>query len=178
MSNKYVIIVFSIIISTIIQVVAINVFAQKTDSIKTSLKIKDSRPNRPIFSSNISTDFEAFMIKVSAIKASTPLNKSVNSIKTISSLAHDSQKPLDNVKIFPNPVSNLINLSYTLNKEYVVTIKVLDVLGNEVLTLLSQKVSAGDQTNSFNLGSKINSGLYFVRVAAGSESVIKRISIL
>jgi len=177
MSKKYLLVVFSIIISTIIQVVAINVFAQKTDSTKASIKIRDNRPNRPIFSSAISTDFESFMIKVSAIKASTSLSKRV-SPKTLSSGVNDLQKPLDNVKVFPNPVSNQINLSYTLNKEYMVTIKVLDVLGNEVITLLSQKVGAGDQTNSFNLGSKINSGLYFVRVAAGSESVIKRISIL
>ena len=177
MSKKYVLVVFSIIISTIIQVVAMNVFAQKTDSTKAFIKIRDNRPNRPIFSSALSTDFESFMIKVSAIKASTSLSKS-NSPKTITSGVNDSQKPLDNVKVFPNPVANQINLSYTLNKEYVVTIKVLDVLGNEVMTLLSQKVPAGEQTNSFNLSSKINSGLYFVRVAAGSESVIKRISIL
>ncbi len=177
MSKKYLLAVFIILFSTIIQVVAINVFAQKSDSSKTSVKIRDNRPNRPVFSSALSTDFESFMIKVSAIKASTSLSKS-SGPKTLASGVIDSQKPIDNVKVFPNPVSNQINLSYTLNKEYVVTIKVLDVLGNEVVTLLSQKVAAGDQTNSFNLSSKITSGLYFVRVAAGSESVIKRISIL
>lgn len=177
MRKKYLSIVFSIIISAFIQVAAINTFAQKNDSTKTALKLKDNRPNRPIFLPAISTDFESFMIKVSAVKSSTSLTKT-SSPKTIPTGAIESQKPLDNVKVFPNPVSNQINLSYTLNKEYMVTIKILDVLGNEVTTLLSQKVGAGDQTNSFSLGSKINSGLYFVRVVAGSESVIKRISIL
>ena len=54
----------------------------------------------------------------------------------------------------------------------------MDVLGNEILTLLSEHISAGEQTNSFNIASKLSSGFYFVRIVAGSESVIKRISIL
>lgn len=177
MSKKYAIVVFGLFVTILFQIVAINSFAQKTDSTKTILKLKDNRPNRPVFTPHISNDFESFMIKVSAVKASTSLTKSTTS-KTLSSNNIDTQKPIDNVKIYPNPTANQINLSYTLSKEYLVTIKVLDVLGNEVLTLLSQKVGAGEQTNSFTLGSKISSGLYFVRLAAGSESVIKRISVL
>lgn len=88
-------------------------------------------------------------------------------------------KAIDLVRIYPNPVSTQLNVTYTLSKESLVTIKILDVLGNEVLTLLSQKASStGEQTNSFNVSSKLNSGLYFVKIVAGSETIIKRISVL
>lgn len=151
------------------------------DSTKT-VYLKDSRPNRPKFDMKIiNKDFESFMLKMSAVKTSPfSTNKSTtpSASKTNVSLDNQNQKPIDNVKIYPNPVSTQINLSYTLAKENMVTIKILDVLGNEVATLLSQKVSAGDQINTFNLTTKLNSGLYFVRIVTGTESIIKRISVL
>lgn len=151
------------------------------DTTKKVLYLKDNRPNRPQFHSSdiINKDFASFMMKISAVKASSSLTKSTSANTEKSSiLVADPQKSLDNVKIYPNPVSTQINLSYTLNKENTVTVKILDVLGNEVATLMSQKVGAGEQINSFNLTSKLNSGLYFVRIVSGSESIIKRISVL
>jgi len=90
----------------------------------------------------------------------------------------DSDKVLSNVKVFPNPVTEYINLSYRLNKDQVVKIKVMDALGNEVLTLLNQKVEAGNQNHSFEIQNRLSTGIYFVRVAVGTETVVKRISVI
>jgi hypothetical protein len=54
----------------------------------------------------------------------------------------------------------------------------MDVLGNEVAVLMSQKLDAGNQNNRFFIETKLNSGFYFVRIVAGSDSIIKRISVL
>lgn len=182
MNNKNFTYTFCFVLIAVSLIVNLNTFATKlslTDSTKTILKFKDNRPNRPIFNPEISTDFQSFMLKISAVKPGTTINKnSGKNTKSILGFTNEVPKPLDNVKIYPNPVSDQLNLSYTLSKENLVTIKVLDVLGNEVATLLSQKLAAGEQSNSFNLNSKLSSGLYFVRVIAGSESVIKRISVL
>ncbi|EOR95682.1 hypothetical protein ADIARSV_0995 [Arcticibacter svalbardensis MN12-7] len=95
-----------------------------------------------------------------------------------SSKAASDFKVLNNVKVYPNPAEDQITISYTLTKESTVTIKIMDVLGNEIATLLSQRLPSGEQNNSFNIASRLNSGYYFIRLLAGNETVIKRISIL
>ena len=87
-------------------------------------------------------------------------------------------KTLSNVKVFPNPVSGQINLSFKLGKEINVSIKIMDALGNEINTLLSQRLTEGDQTHTFNLSTNLKSGFYFIRIMAGTETIVKRIQIL
>lgn len=165
--------------SVIAPVIAHNIDILDSIPSKTALKFKDNRPNRPVFKASIPTDYEAYMSKMKGLsnnKTSTSTKSA--STKTISNIALEIAKPIDNVKIYPNPVAEQLTLSYTLKKESMVTIKILDVLGNEITTLLSRKVGAGDQSNTFILDNKLNSGFYFVRVIAGSDSVMKRISVL
>jgi hypothetical protein len=88
-------------------------------------------------------------------------------------------KLLTNVQVFPNPViTDQINVKYELSRPSNVSIKVVDVLGNDVVTLFSQRVEPGEKILNYYLNSKLNRGFYFVRVIAGPESVIKRISVL
>lgn len=90
----------------------------------------------------------------------------------------DNSKTLSDVKVFPNPVTDQINLIFRLNKDVKVTIKIMDALGNEVSTLLSQNLSAGEQSQGFMINGKLSSGYYFIRVMAGSETIVKRIQVL
>jgi hypothetical protein len=147
------------------------------DTTKTTLKIKDNRPNRPIFSSDFPKNFELFIFKSTAPKINNAQAAKAFT-KNVVNLNVEQAKPLDNVKIYPNPVSNQLNLTYSLKKESIVTIKIMDVLGNEVLILMSKKVDAGEQNNKFLIETKLSTGFYFVRLSAGSDSIIKRISVL
>jgi hypothetical protein len=88
-----------------------------------------------------------------------------------------SDKLLSNVKVFPNPTVETVNLSFRLGKRVDVSIKVMDALGNELMTLLSQTLDAGNQNQSFDVQKRLSPGLYFVKVTAGAETVIKRISV-
>jgi hypothetical protein len=148
---------------------------------KSTLKFKDNRPNRPVFETSFKTDFDEFMFKMTSLKTGTNPDKTTaknQSTKNISSVALDIQKPIDNVKVYPNPVSDQLNLSYSLKKEGLVTIKILDVLGNDIFTLLNEKLPAGAQNNKFMIDSKLNTGFYFVRIISGTNSIVKRISVL
>jgi hypothetical protein len=87
-------------------------------------------------------------------------------------------KLLNNVQVYPNPVTEMVNLKYELSRNSNVTIKIMDVLGNEIITTFSQRVEAGEKTFSYQLNGKLTRGFYFVRIMAGTESVIKRISVL
>ncbi|RYE32128.1 MAG: T9SS type A sorting domain-containing protein [Sphingobacteriaceae bacterium] len=95
-----------------------------------------------------------------------------------SSAKADNEKLLSDVVIFPNPITDKINVSYSIKRNTNVSIKIMDVLGNDVLTLMSQRVEAGDQKSSFLLSNRISPGFYFVRIIVGTEPFIKRISIL
>jgi hypothetical protein len=94
-------------------------------------------------------------------------------------LARPDDKLLTNVQVFPNPVTDqVINVKYTVSRNAYVNVNVMDVLGNNVLTLLSQRVDFGDQSISYNITNKLSRGFYFVRIVVGTESVNKRISVL
>ena len=94
------------------------------------------------------------------------------------SLPKPNDKLLSSVEVYPNPITDQVNLRYVISKNTNVTIKMVDVLGNDVLTLFSRRVDPGEQVGSFPIGKTMNKGFYFIRVIAGTESVIKRISIL
>ena len=89
----------------------------------------------------------------------------------------DVDKLINNVKVFYNPISEQISLSFKLGKQSAVAIKVMDALGNEVLQLMNGTLDAGNQNLSFDQSGKLNKGFYFVRVVSGSETVVKRFSV-
>lgn len=81
-----------------------------------------------------------------------------------------------NVKVYPIPVTDEMNVSYHIDKDALVTIELRDFLGKKLFTLLSRRVPAGEQKNSFSLGTKLNNGLYFLRIlVAGQPRAVKKI---
>ena len=99
------------------------------------------------------------------------------SYEYMSSKDEDSDKNITNVKVMYNPVAAQITVNFKLVKQSVVTIKLMDALGNEVLNLSNSTLESGNQSLSFETLDKVSPGFYFVRVASGSETVVKRVSI-
>jgi len=89
----------------------------------------------------------------------------------------ESEKLINNVKVFYNPVAEQITLNFTLGQQNTVVIKVMDALGNEALNLMNGRLDAGLQSLSFDTDGKLSTGFYFVRVSSGTETVVKRISV-
>lgn len=150
---------------------------RRADTIKVSTnsntKISDTRKEKPVFLRNkLKLNFAPF--KPQVLKVNKQAHPATTSHKPIQS----EEKVLTDVKIYPNPVGEHLNLNYSVSKEVNMTIKVMDFLGNEVTTLLSQRVRVGEQTNTFNIRAKLNSGMYFIRFIAGNETIVKRISVL
>jgi hypothetical protein len=106
-----------------------------------------------------------------------PLKPAVTSTAKINVIRTDD-KLLTDVQVYPNPVTDQINIKYALSRNALVTVKVMDVLGNEVITLVSQRIGSGEQSVTYPINNKLARGFYFIRVVAGTESVIKRISVL
>jgi hypothetical protein len=71
---------------------------------------------------------------------------------------------LDN---YPNPFNPSTVISWQLAVGNFVTLKVYDVLGREVKTLVNERQAAGTHSVSFD-GTKFTSGVYFYRLRAGN----------
>jgi hypothetical protein len=70
---------------------------------------------------------------------------------------------------YPNPFNPVTSIQFSVSSEQFVSLKVYDVLGKEVATLVHEKKSVGVYRVSFN-ASKLVSGVYFVKMRAGDLS--------
>lgn len=67
---------------------------------------------------------------------------------------------------YPNPFNPTTIISWTSPKDGFVTLKVYDVLGREVATLVNEYKSAGEHTIDFN-AKELSSGVYIYRIQIG-----------
>lgn len=68
---------------------------------------------------------------------------------------------------YPNPFNPTTTISFQIPNEELVTVKVYDVLGKEVKTILSEIKKTGVYEVTFN-GNELSSGLYVYRLTAGN----------
>ncbi len=68
---------------------------------------------------------------------------------------------------FPNPFNPVTNISYRIPVDGMVSLKVYDILGKEVATLVSEVKQAGNYQVVFN-GNNLASGIYFYRINVNS----------
>jgi hypothetical protein len=78
---------------------------------------------------------------------------------------------------YPNPFNPTTNIRFAVPHNELVTIKVYDILGKEVATLLNENKQAGTYEVNFN-ASSLSSGVYFYKMSAGKFSSIKRMVII
>jgi hypothetical protein len=78
---------------------------------------------------------------------------------------------------YPNPFNPSTTIEYNLPQNGLVTLKVFNVLGKEVATLVNGPVEAGIHKVNFD-ASKINSGVYFYTIDAGAYSETKKMILI
>ena len=78
---------------------------------------------------------------------------------------------------YPNPFNPATVIKYSIPKSSFVSLKVFDLLGQEVAALVNEEKSAGEYAADFN-GSNIASGIYMYRLKAGNFSQIKKMILI
>lgn len=74
---------------------------------------------------------------------------------------------------YPNPFNPTTKISYSIKEEGLVTLKVYDILGKEIATLVNENKPAGFYEAEFN-ASQLPSGMYIYKIQSGSFSDVKK----
>ncbi|MBM2841397.1 MAG: hypothetical protein HW412_1925 [Bacteroidetes bacterium] len=78
---------------------------------------------------------------------------------------------------FPNPFNPTTTISFTIAHSSLAVLKVLDVLGREVASLVNETKAAGSHTVNWD-ASNLASGVYFFRLSAGSYTATRKLLLL
>ena len=82
---------------------------------------------------------------------------------------------------YPNPFNPSTTIQYSIDKPAQVSLKVYNMLGNNVATLVNSRQNAGSYTVTFNTNNStvgLSSGVYFYRLEAGPSVSTKKLILL
>jgi hypothetical protein len=83
---------------------------------------------------------------------------------------------------YPNPFYPITSIQYAISNRQFVSLKVYDVLGNEIATLVNEEKPAGSYEVEFishsGNGRNLTSGLYFYQLTAGEFIQTKKMVLL
>jgi len=97
----------------------------------------------------------------------------------ITSVDEDSVMPL-NFSLsqnFPNPFNPTTSIKYSLPEQRFVSLKIFDILGKEVATVVNENKPAGNYEVQFD-ASNLSSGVYFYQLRAGNFTESKKMLLM
>jgi len=78
---------------------------------------------------------------------------------------------------YPNPFNPTTSIKYSLPEQQFVSLKIFDILGNEVATLVNENKSAGNYEVNFD-ASNLSSGVYFYHLRASGFTETKKMLLM
>jgi len=98
----------------------------------------------------------------------------VASVENISGVTPSNYSLAQN---FPNPFNPSTTINFTIPNSEFVTLKVYNILGSEVATLVNENLSAGSYKYNFD-AQNLASGVYLYELSAGNFREIKKMNLL
>ena len=107
-------------------------------------------------------------------KFGDPAHNRVTGIKKV-----DNQTPgrFELSQNYPNPFNPSTIIRYSVPRSSLVTLKVFNILGQEVSTLVNQQQNPGKYEVNFN-ASALSSGVYFYTISNGTSTLTKKMLLL
>ena len=100
--------------------------------------------------------------------------------ETYVSIEHQESSQTNNFSLkqnYPNPFNPTTTINFSIPKTSFVTLKVYDVLGKEIATLVNEEKHAGNYNVKFKANG-LPSGIYFYRIIAGEYSQTRKMIIM
>lgn len=83
---------------------------------------------------------------------------------------------------YPNPFNSSTSITYVLPKQSQVTVKIFNLLGQDIKTLLNEPMTEGNHTilwdGKDNFGNQVASGIYLYQLQAGDIVCFKKLAII
>jgi hypothetical protein len=96
------------------------------------------------------------------------------SVEPINNVAPENYQLMQN---YPNPFNPTTDIQFSLPKAGNTTLKVYDLLGQEVASLINENLAPGSYKVQFN-ASRLASGTYIYRITSGSTTITKKMMLL
>ena len=78
---------------------------------------------------------------------------------------------------YPNPFNPTTNISFSLPERSFVELKVFNMLGAEIASMISNELAAGNYTESFD-AYHLSSGIYFYKLSTGNFSAVRKMTLI
>lgn len=78
---------------------------------------------------------------------------------------------------YPNPFNPVTNIKYQIQKTGLVTLRIYDIIGREIKTIVNEIKNPGSYIVTFN-GSEFSSGVYFYRIQSGDFVQVKKMLLI
>jgi hypothetical protein len=79
------------------------------------------------------------------------------------------------ISVFPNPVTDNINLSFNITDNQPVKAGIYNLNGQLVKPLMDEELSWGEHNRNFNVAGSLSTGIYLVKFTVGSNNYFKKI---
>ena len=127
------------------------------------LKLTDTGLN-----TNANAVLRADAAKFSLVSETTNINEQISSL-----LPHETKLEQN----YPNPFNPTTSIQYEVASRQNVSLKVFDVLGNKIATLVNEVQNPGTYTAHFN-ANQLASGMYFYTLSSGKYNETKKFILL
>ncbi|MHB1688361.1 MAG: FlgD immunoglobulin-like domain containing protein [Ignavibacteriaceae bacterium] len=159
---------------------------RKTGSAGTYTTIDTAKSSATSYIDSTVQSGQTYVYKVRSFNTFAASNFSNESmiLVTITGITNTGLKPLTFAlqQNYPNPFNPSTQIEYSIPRQANVTIKIYNILGREIKTLVSGEKTAGEYSITWNgldnSGNQVASGAYFYRIEAGSFIQIKKMIFL
>jgi photosystem II stability/assembly factor-like uncharacterized protein len=107
----------------------------------------------------------------------TGLNKNIDNIPTAFKLYQNYPNPFNPVTKIKFDISQSVILKNEVTKNPFITLKIFDILGHEVATLINEELKPGSYENEWN-ATDYPSGIYFYQLSEGEFSDKKKLVLI
>jgi hypothetical protein len=110
------------------------------------------------------------------IYAGSPIGGAYRSTQPITDIRNEAEIPQGFVlnQNYPNPFNPSTSLEFRVATFGFVTLKIYDLLGREISTLVSEELQPGSYKKSWDAGS-VASGVYYCRLQTGNETQMRKL---